>query len=73
MVYRYGILKCRRSDFAALSLDDYIISRQSNVGVECLVKDKELAKKKYKNMVVDNATLEDIMLFYIKGETPCED
>ena len=73
LVYRYGILKCRSSACAALAPDDNIISRQSNVGVECLVKDKELAKKKYKNMVVDNATLEDIMLFYIKGETPCED
>lgn len=24
-------------------------------------------KHKYKNIVIDNATLEDIMLFYIKG------
>lgn len=72
LLYHYGILKCRRSDFGSLSQTDYLISRQSPVGVECLVKDKELVKKKYKNMIVDNATLEDIMLFYIKGETPCE-
>ena len=72
MIYHYGILKCRRNEFAALSPDDYLISRQSNIGIECLVKDKEMAKRKYKNMIVDNATLEDIMLFYIKGGTSCE-
>ena len=70
--YHYGILKCRRSEFASLSPDDYLISRQSNTGIECLVKDREMVKGKYKNMIVDNATLEDIMLFYIKGGIPCE-
>ena len=72
LVYHYGILKCRRSEFASLSPDDYLISRQSNTGIECLVKDREMVKGKYKNMIVDNATLEDIMLFYIKGGIPCE-
>nr|WP_052647290.1 hypothetical protein [Pseudoflavonifractor capillosus] len=71
LLYHYGILRCRRSDFGSLSQTDYLISRQSPVGVECLVKDKELVKRKYKNFIVDNATLEDIMLFYIKGETTC--
>jgi len=28
--------------------------------VECLVRDKEAVKRKYKDIVVDNATLEDI-------------
>lgn len=73
LVYHYGVLKCRRCDFPSLSPDDYLISRQTTTGIECLVKDKELAKRKYKNMIVDNATLEDIMLFYIKGGTSCED
>lgn len=73
LVYHYGVLKCRRCDFPSLSPDDYLISHQTTTGIECLVKDKELAKRKYKNMIVDNATLEDIMLFYIKGETSCED
>ena len=52
LVYHYGILKCRRSDFPSLSPDDYLISRQTTTGIECLVKDKELAKRKYKNDIV---------------------
>ena len=43
------------------------------MSVECLVRDKEAFKKKYKNIIVDNATLEDIMLFYVKGGISCED
>lgn len=72
LIYHYGILKCRQSEFVALSPKDYLISRQSSSGIECLVKDKEKVKRKYKNMIVDNAALEDIMLFYIKGGISCE-
>ena len=67
LVYHFGIVKCGRETFASLSPDDYIIHRVTNVSVECLVRDKEAIKRKYKDIVVDNATLEDIMLFYIKG------
>ncbi len=67
LVYNFGIVKCGREKFASISPDDYIIHRVTNVSVECLVRDKEAIKRKYKDIVVDNATLEDIMLFYIKG------
>ena len=67
LVYRLGILKCGKEQFASISPDDYLIHRITNVNVECLVRDKQAIRHKYKNIVVDNATLEDIMLFYIKG------
>ena len=67
LVYHFGIVKCGREKFASISPDDYIIHRVTNVSVECLVRDKEAIRRKYKDIVVDNATLEDIMLFYIKG------
>ena len=35
--------------------------------MECLVRDREAVRKKYSNFIVDNASIEDIMLFYIKG------
>ena len=66
LVYNYGVAKCGKEKFAQLSSDDYIIHRTTNMSVECLVHDKEAFKRKYKNIIVDNATLEDIMLFYVK-------
>lgn len=71
LVYRYGILKCGKERFASISPDDYIISRPTRMSTECLVRDREAVKRKYRDIMVDNATLEDIMLFYIKGGTSC--
>ena len=73
LVHNYGVAKCGKEKFAQLSSDDYIIHQTTNMSVECLVHDKEAFKRKYKNIIVDNATLEDIMLFYVKGGTSCED
>ena len=41
-----------------------------------LMKEKPIEKTvsyTHLNIIVDNATLEDIMLFYVKGGTSCED
>lgn len=67
LVYNFGIVKCGKEQFASLSPDDYMVHRATNVSMECLVRDKEAIRRKYKDLVVDSATLEDIMLFYIKG------
>ena len=73
LVYNYGIIRCRRDQFSSIDPDDYIISRATQLSMECLVQDKEAVKRKYKDLIVDNATLEDIMLFYIKGGVSCAD
>ena len=67
LIYHFGILRCGKEKFASISPEDYIIHRTTNVSVECLVRDREAIKRKYRDVVVDNASLEDIMLFYIKG------
>lgn len=67
LIYQYGIVRCEKKQFADIQPGDYIISRKTNVCVECLVKDKEATRRKYKGFIVDNASLEEIMLFYIKG------
>lgn len=69
LIYNYGIMKCSREKFALVSPNDYIVHRVTNMCVECLVRDKEAARHKYRDTVIDNAALEDIMLFYIKGGT----
>lgn len=67
MIYQYGIVRCEKKQFTDIQPEDYIISRKTNVSIECLVRDKEATRRKYKNVVVDSASLEEIMLFYIKG------
>ena len=67
MIYNYGIIRCKKADFSQINPDDYLISRETTLSMECLVHDREAVRKKYSNFIVDNASIEDIMLFYIKG------
>lgn len=69
MIYNYGIIRCKRADFTQIDPDDYLISRETTLSMECLVRDREAVRKKYSNFIVDNASIEDIMLFYIKGDS----
>ncbi|MCI8992822.1 MAG: ABC transporter ATP-binding protein [Eubacterium sp.] len=68
LVYGYGIMRCSREDFALVSPEDYIICRDTKMSMECLVRNKEAMKRKYRDIIVDSATLEDIMLFYRRKE-----
>lgn len=73
LVYHYGIMKCGKERFSSISPEDYIVYRNTKLSTECLVRDKETIRHKYGDIVVDNAALEDIMLFYVKGGTSCGD
>ncbi|ABX44251.1 ABC transporter ATP-binding protein [Lachnoclostridium phytofermentans] len=71
----YGILKCSESDFTHITKEAVVGYRKNQFGIEALVK-KHLINKTNQGAslalnnqyVVDPATIEDIMLFYIKGK-----
>lgn len=71
LMYNYGVAKCGKESFNLISPEDYVVCKSTNVSMECLVRDKEDFSRKYKDIIVDNATLEDILLFYVKGGIPC--
>ncbi len=68
LIYNCGILKCSAADFNILDKSGLVRWRKGECGYEALVADKESAKRKYPNMVIDTATIDEIMLFYVKGE-----
>ena len=61
MIYNYGIIRCKKADFSQINPDDYLISRETTLSMECLVHDREAVEKKYSNFIVDNASIEDII------------
>lgn len=73
LIYNYGIAKCKKEQFDGIPKEDYLIAQKTKMCMELLVTDKEIFQRKHKNIIIDNASLEDIMLFYIKGGKPCED
>lgn len=64
---RHGILKCTKEQFATVDDEDVIGYRKSSFGIEALVGDQEKCKSKYKGMLCEKTTLEEIMLFYVNN------
>lgn len=66
--YHYGIIRCGAANFDQIDKEEVLAYRKDDYQWNVLVADKEKARKKYKNAVVDDATIDDIMLLYVKGE-----
>ena len=64
---RYGILKCGAAQFDALDKSDIISCRKMDYEWQILVSDRERMQKKYPNALVVPATIDEIMLLYVKG------
>ena len=64
----YGLLLCGAADFASVDKGDIIGHRESRFGHEVLIRNKEQMKRKYKGFTIDSINIEDIMLFYVKGD-----
>lgn len=65
--YHYGIIRCGAAVFDQIDKKDVLAYRKEDYQWNVLVADKEKAKRKYKNAVVDDATIDDILLLYVKG------
>ena len=64
----YGVLKCGAAEARQVSPEDIIRRRDGAFGCEMLVKGRERIAAKYRDMVLDHTTIEDIMLFYAGRE-----
>ena len=65
--YHYGIIRCGAAVFNQIDKKEVLAYRKDDYQWNVLVAEKEKAKRKYKNAVVDDATIDDILLMYVKG------
>lgn len=68
LLLSHRILRCGAERFASIDRSRIVGFRKSRVGVEALVKVEPSQPHAYEGCVLDPATLEDIMLFSIKGD-----
>lgn len=68
LIYRYGIIRCGTEIFHTIDESDILAYRKNGYQWDVLVADKEKARRKYKTAVIDDATIDDILLLYVKGE-----
>ena len=69
LLYQYGIIKCGEAQFNAVDPKDMVAYRKQDYGYQVLVVDKAAAQKKYPKALIDPATIDEIMLLYVKGES----
>ena len=65
---QYGIIKCGAAQFDTLDKSDIISYRKMDYEWQILVSDRERMQKKYPKALVVPATIDEIMLLYVKGE-----
>ena len=68
LLENYGVIKCSEEDFLKIDKNDYIKYRKQKYQYEILTSNKNNIRKKYNIATIDKPSIEDIMLFYIKGE-----
>lgn len=65
----HGILKCGKDEIGNIDRANIVSVRLNEFGAEVMLSDREDARHKYSGAVIDPASLDDIMLYYVhKGE-----
>ena len=62
LLENYGVIKCSKDDFLKIDSKDYIRYKKGKYQYEVLTEDKNNIRK------IDKPSIEEIMVFYIKGE-----
>ena len=66
--YNYGVMRCKAAQFEEIDHEDILAYRKQDYQIDVLINDKKTAEKKYRDVVIDNATIEEIMLLLVRGE-----
>lgn len=61
----HGIIKCSNDDVKLIDPSDIVSVRTNSFGAEVMIHNRRAAAYRYKNMMIDQANLEDIMLYYV--------
>jgi len=66
--YTYGIMRCSKERFETVKSSEILAYRKNGYQIDAIVKDKAKIKRTFPDIIVDDATIEDIFLIYVKGE-----
>ena len=68
IIEKHGLLKCKKEQLKDISDSFVVFSEVETFGVTVLVNDRKTCEKLYPEMVIEPATLEAIMLFYVNRQ-----
>lgn len=67
LLENYGIVKCGAAQFEAIDRQDIITCQKQEYEWQVLVSDRNSAQKRYPNAMVIPASIDEIMLLYVRG------
>jgi len=68
LAYHYAVMRCKESQFLALDTKDILAYRKRDFQIDVLISDGKAAQRKYKDVVIDQTSVDEIMLLLVKGE-----
>ena len=68
LVDNYGVVSCGAAVFDTMDKSEVVAYRKEDFQYKILVKDRSKAARNYPKALVGPATIEEIMLFHVKGE-----
>lgn len=68
LVEQYGIMKCGAAQFDALDKTDIVLYRKVDYEWQVLIENRDKMQRKYPKALIVPATIDEIMLLYVKGE-----
>ena len=68
LIYNYGVMRLKQVQFEEMDKKDMMSFRQRDHQIDVLVADKGAMAKKYRDVVIDDISIEEIMLLIVKGE-----
>lgn len=68
LIEQYGIMKCGAAQFDALEKSDTMMCRKMDYEWQVLIDNRDKMQKKYPKAMIVPATIDEIMLLYVKGE-----
>lgn len=67
ILFNHAVIKCKKSEYEKIAQEDMVSCRLTDFGAEIMVADKEMCRKKYSGLIIDDTTLEEIMLYYVNA------
>ena len=67
LLYNYGVMRCDAAQFEQLDKADILAFKKKDTQIDVLINDKQTAVRKYRDVVIDNITIEEIMLMLVRG------
>lgn len=68
LAYNYAVMRCKESQFLTVDPNDILAYRKRDFQIDVLVSNGKEAQRKYKGVVIDHVSVDEIMLLLVKGE-----